>query len=319
MPKGEQVGSGEFLYEFVDDWESLPEGYSWPETAGVITDSEDNVYVFNRGDHPMMVFDSNGNFLDSWGEGIFSRPHGVSLGPDNTIYCSDDGDHTVRQCTLEGKVLMTIGAPGNPSQPFSGLPFNRCTHTATDPESGDIFITDGYGNSRIHKYSPDGKLIESWGGPGVGEGEFNIIHNIATDKDGYIYVCDRENHRVQVFDRHGKFESIWATVHRPCAIYIDDDERVYVAELGYGTPISQAVPNIGPRISVLDKSGKVLERIGHLGYGLEPGQFVAPHGLCLDSELNIYVAEVARTNMSHYTTPPDVVRSFQKLRKLHEM
>ena len=121
---------------------------------------------------------------------------------------------------------------------------------------------------------------------------------------------------MQVFDRHGKFESIWATVHRPCAIYIDDDERVYVAELGYGTPISQAVPNIGPRISVLDKNGKVLERIGHLGYGLGPGQFVAPHGLCLDSKLNMYVAEVARTNMSHYTTPPDIVRSFQKLRKL---
>ena len=317
MANQTKSGGGNFVYEFVENWEKIPEGLSWRETAGVATDSNDNVYVFNRGDHPMMVFDSDGNFLKSWGEGIFSRAHGVSAGPDDTLYCTDDGDHTVRQCTLDGKVLMTIGDAGNPAVPFSGSPFNRCTHTATDPDNGDIFVTDGYGNGRIHKYSPDGKLITSWGGPGVGEGEFNIVHNIATDKNGYLYVCDRENHRVQVFDKHGNFEAVWANIHRPCAIYIDDDSQmVYVAELGWGTPISQAVPNIGPRGSVLDTSGNVVERIGHMGYGLGVGQFVAPHGLCLDSNLSIYVAEVARTNISHYSTPPEVVRSFQKLVKI---
>lgn len=316
MSNSLKVGGGEFTYEFVESWEKIPKGYSWPETAGVVTDDHDNVYVFNRGEHPMMVFDKDGNFLRSWGEGIFSRPHGVSLGPDSTVYCSDDGDHTVRQCTLDGKVLMTIGEPGSPATPFSGTPFNRCTHTASDPDNGNIFVTDGYGNSRIHKYSPDGNLLDSWGGPGVGEGEFNIVHNIAIDKDGYLYVCDRENHRVQVFDRNGNFEAVWANVHRPCAIYLDENEKVYVAELGWGTSISQTVPNIGPRVSVLDKNGTVLERIGHNGYGLGPGQFLAPHGLCLDSDLSIYVAEVARTNMSHYTTPPETVRSFQKLRKV---
>ena len=180
----------------------MPTDYSWPETAGVATDKKDNVYVFNRGEHPMMVFDKDGKFLKSWGEGVFTRAHGVSRGPNDTLYCTDDGDHTVRQCTLDGKVLMTIGNPGNPSALFSGEPFNRCTHTATDPETGDIFVTDGYGNSRIHKYSPDGNLLQSWGGPGTGEGEFNIIHNIATDKNGYIYICDRENHRVQIFIGH---------------------------------------------------------------------------------------------------------------------
>ena len=153
------------------------------------------------------------------------------------------------------------------------------------------------------------------GGPGTGEGEFNIIHNIATDKNGYIYICDRENHRVQVFDKSGRFEAAWSNVHRPCAIYIDEQQRIYVAELGYGNNVSKNVPNIGPRVSVLDQSGKVLERIGDMGYGFENGQFAAPHGLCLDSNLSIYVAEVARTNMSHYTTPPDVLRSFQKLVK----
>ena len=310
------LGNGNFLYKVIENWEQIPNGYSWKETAGVITDENDNVYVFSRGDHPMMVFDKNGTFLKSWGEGIFSRPHGLSKGPDNTIYCTDDGDHSVRQCTLDGKILMTIGNPGNPSSLFSGEPFNRCTHTATDPDSGEIFVTDGYGNSKIHKYTPDGKLIKSWGEPGTGEGEFNIIHNIASDNNGYLYVCDRENHRIQVFDRNGRFEDAWSNVHRPCAIYIDNNQRVYVAELGYGNNVSKDVPNIGPRISVLNQNGKVLERIGHLGYGFDTGQFAAPHGLCLDSELSIYVAEVARTNMSHYTTPPETLRSVQKLQKV---
>ena len=311
-----QIGKGEFLYSVIENWEQLPPGYDWSETAGVSTDAEDNVYVFNRGKHPMMIFNSAGKFLGSWGEGIFVRPHGVSQGPDNTLYCTDDGDHTVRQCTLDGEILMTIGNPGNASNPFSGNPFNRCTHTATDPSNGDIFITDGYGNSRIHKYSENGKLIKSWGAPGAGEGEFNIVHNIATDKDGYLYVCDRENHRIQVFNRNGDFETLWANVHRPCAIFIDYNELIYVAELGFGTLISKAVPNIGPRVSVLNKQGQVLQRIGDLGYGLEPGQFIAPHGLRLDSHCNIYVAEVARTAMSHHGTPANDVRSFQKLQKV---
>ena len=316
MTDSATLGNGNFLYKVIENWEQIPNGYSWKETAGVITDENDNVYVFSRGDHPMMVFDKNGTFLKSWGEGIFSRPHGLSKGPDNTIYCTDDGDHSVRQCTLDGKILMTIGNPGNSSSLFSGEPFNRCTHTATDPDSGEIFVTDGYGNSKIHKYTPDGKLIKSWGEPGTGEGEFNIIHNIASDNNGYLYVCDRENHRIQVFDKNGRFEDAWSNVHRPCAIYIDNDQRVYVAELGYGNNVSKDVPNIGPRISVLNQNGKVLERIGHLGYGFDTGQFAAPHGLCLDSDLSIYVAEVARTNMSHYTTPPETLRSFQKLQKV---
>ena len=311
-----QIGKGKFLYSVIENWEQLPTGYDWPETAGVSTDAENNVYVFNRGDHPMMIFNSNGEFLDSWGEGIFVRPHGISKGPGNTLYCTDDGDHTVRQCTLDGKILMTIGIPGKAATAFSGNPFNRCTHTATDPSNGDIFVTDGYGNSRIHKYSADGKLIQSWGEPGTGEGEFNIIHNIATDEDGYLYVCDRENHRIQVFNRNGDFETLWANVHRPCAIFIDQNELVYVAELGFGTLISKSVPNIGPRVTVLNKQGQVLQRIGDLGYGLKPGQFIAPHGLCLDSDSNIYIAEVARTAMSHHGEPPKKLRSFQKLQKV---
>ena len=109
MVSSVKLGSGEFAYEVVVGWEKPPAGIGWREVAGVVTDADDNVYVFSRGDHPMVVFDKDGNFIKTWGEGIFSRAHGLTAGPDNTLYCTDDGDHTVRQCTLDGEVLMTIG------------------------------------------------------------------------------------------------------------------------------------------------------------------------------------------------------------------
>ena len=160
-----------------------------------------------------------------------------------------------------------------------GDPFNRCTHTALDPKTGDIYVSDGYGNSRVHKYSPDGKLLFSWGAPGTDPGEFSIAHNIATDADGYVYVADRENHRIQIFDANGNFEDQWPNVHRPCGIYISPDQQVYVGELGWGMAVQRNVPNIGPRVSILDRRGNTLARLGS-GYGTEVGQFISPHGIC---------------------------------------
>ena len=307
-----QLGAGQFAYAVDVDWEKLPPGVGWREVAAVITDGNDNVYAFSRGPNPVVVFDKDGNFIKTWGEDLFTRAHGISMGPDNTLYCTDDGDHTVRQCTLDGEVLMTIGVPHEPAGLFSGDPFNRCTHVATDPANGDLFISDGYGNSRVHKYTADGEHITSWGSPGVDPGQFNIAHNIATDRDGYVYVCDRENHRIQVFDRDGGLEDIWTNVHRPCGIYIDDDQRVYVGELGWGMSVNREMPNIGPRVSILTAAGKVLERLGN-GWGLGVGEFISPHGIAVDSHKSIYVAEVAHTNISHTETPPDNVRAFQKL------
>ena len=309
------LGSGDFAYCVEPNWQTMPPGYEWREVAAVTVDGNDNVYVFNRGEHPMMVFDKDGNFVKSWGEGVFSRAHGVSLGPDDTLYCSDDGDHTVRQCTLDGDVLMTIGIPGNPAPLFSGDPFNRCTHTATDPKTGDIYVSDGYGNSRVHKYSPDGKLLFSWGAPGTDPGEFSIAHNIVTDSDGYVYVADRENHRIQIFDANGKFEEQWPNVHRPCGLYISPEQHIYVGELGWGMGVQRNVPNIGPRVSVLDRRGNTLARLGN-GYGTDVGQFISPHGIAVDSAKNIYVGEVSHTNISNSgETPPDDLRTLQRLTK----
>ena len=312
MAAAAEIGIGQFKYEVQERWEQLPPGKSWREVAAVAVDSKDRVYAFSRGDHPMMVFDADGSFMESWGDGLFSNAHGLTMTPDDTLYCVDTGDHTVRHCTLDGKVLTTIGVPGRPAAPHSGTPFNKCTHVALDPKTGDLYVADGYGNSRVHKFSPDGRLLFSWGEPGTDQGQFNIVHNIATDRDGYVYVADRENHRVQVFDSRGRYETQWSNMHRPCALYVSSDRYVFVGELGATMSVNREVPNIGPRISIYGPGGELLTRLGS-GYGLGAGQFIAPHGISQDSTGSIYVAEVAHTEYSAHGEPPEDIRSLQKL------
>jgi DNA-binding beta-propeller fold protein YncE len=311
------LGTGNYTYEVVENWAKLPDGWGFKEVAAVGVDANDNVYAFNRGAHPMMVFDRHGNFLRSWGEGLFPRAHGITASPDGTLFCTDDGDHTVRKCTLDGKVLFTLGMSGKPAPFMSGEPFNRCTHVAIDPRSGDFYVSDGYCNARVHKYSPDGKLLLSWGESGTDPGEFNIVHNIATDSAGWVYVADRENHRIQVFDANGKFETQWVNMARPCGLYIDQAADIaYVGELGVAIGSNAQANGVGPRISLYDTKGNVLARLGNKPEGEAPGQFIAPHGICIDSRGDIYLGEVSWTHTGSRLNPPRELRSLQKLTRV---
>ena len=315
------MGSGDFAYQPAEGWGEWPEGWDKGDVAAVGVDRWDNVYAFNRGPHPMVVFDRDGKFLRSWGEDIFKNAHGVHMGPDDTIYLTDDGDHTVRKCTLDGKVLLTIGIPGKASAYMSGEPFNRCTHTALSPQ-GDIYVSDGYGNARVHKYTPDGRLLHSWGGPGTLPGEFNIAHNITCDEDGWVYVADRENHRVQVFDGNGKYETQWNNLHRPSGLFMTGGKcpLCYVAELGPHLPVNRDHPGIGPRISILDNKGVMIARVQAAPpRGIGPGQFISPHGMTVDSRGDLYVGEVAFTSFSRSfpnEPKPARIRCLQKLVKV---
>lgn len=321
IDKGVIVGSGDFTYRVHDSWAKLPDGWTLGDVAAVGVDKSDRVYVFNRGEHPMMVFDRDGNFLKSWGEGVFSHAHGVSMGPDDTIYCTDDFDHTVRKCTLDGKVLLTIGTPNKPQPFMGGKPFNRCTHTALSPQ-GEIYVTDGYSNACVHKYTPDGKHIMSWGKSGVGPGEFNLPHNICCDADGIVYVADRENSRIQVFDENGKFIREMRGIHRPNGLYMPPGKCpiCYVGEVGPYYAFNRGAPNLGPRISILDNEGKVLARLGtDPSAGNKPGKFLSPHSLALDSHRDIYVGEVAVTawpSLFPDKPMPERLRSLQKFVKV---
>ena len=292
-------GSGKYTYELDDGWAKLPKGWSFFDVCGLAVDAQDRVYILNRSEHPVMVFDRKGNLLTSWGEGFFQRAHGSTVGPDGSVYCTDDGHHTVSKFTPEGKLLMVLGNKDQTSDTGfvhtpgltmtaclhtikqAGPPFNRPTGVAVS-SSGEIFVSDGYGNARVHKFSPDGKLILSWGEPGAGPGQFRLPHSVWVDKDDRVWVPDRENHRLQIFDAKGKFLDQWTDVSRPTGVVIDKDQIVYVSELTQ-------------RVSIFNIKGKLLARWGSQGESQETALFLAPHALTVDSRGDIYVGEVAKT------------------------
>jgi DNA-binding beta-propeller fold protein YncE len=284
----------------------MPADLSWPEVAAVACDSRDRVYVFNRGDHPVVVFDADGTFISSWGEGLFARPHGIFVGPDDAVYCTDDAGHTIRKFSPDGRLLLTLG-DGKPSDTGAtsidyrtirraGAPFHYPTNLALAAD-GSIYVADGYGNARVHKFAADGRLLFSWGNPGSGPGEFHVPHGIAVDRAGTVYVADRENSRIQLFDAAGKYLAAWTDVARPCQIFIDAAERMYVAELGWragmwpGT-LPPADDSPGGSVSVFDRQGVLLSRWGGGHDPCSPGDFFAPHGIWCDSQGSVYVAEV---------------------------
>lgn len=304
------VGCGEFTYRAQSDWARWPADWQVSEVTGVATDSRDRVFVFNRGSHPVAVFSPGGEPLFAWGAGLFTRPHGIWIGPDDAVYLTDDLDHTVHKFTPEGEKLWTLGTSGQPSDTGAtsvdyrtiqraGPPFHYPTNLALAP-SGDMYISDGYGNARIHKFSADGRLLLSWGEPGNGPGQFQIPHGIAVDAAGTVYVADRENGRLQLFSPEGKFIAEWTDIERPCEMIIDKSGNVYVAELGYraGMWPGTSPPHenaTGGRVSIFDKSGKLLCRFGGGENPSEPGDFFAPHDIWLDSQGSLYVSEVCRS------------------------
>lgn len=311
------VGQGAHRYAVEEAWgtDAAP---SLPDVTAVAIDRADNVYLFCRGNEPIRIFDSDGRFLRSFGQGLFVRPHGLHIAADDTLYCIDEGSHSVLVLTPKGEVLSRIG--GLEPAPFmSGRPFNRCTNVAIGP-TGDIYVTDGYGNARVHRYSRDGELLTSWGEPGVAPGQFNVVHDICCDRAGRIYIADRENHRIQVFDADGVFLDQWHDLHRPCGLAMADlDEPVfYVGELGPAMASNIDTPNLGPAISILDHRGRHLARLGTPRAGIEPGAFMSPHGVAVDSRGDIYVAELTRTVWARVYggEPPAEVRTVVKLRRL---
>jgi hypothetical protein len=323
-----RTGSGNYVYEIVDGWGKLPGGWMY-DVAGVGLDTKGNVYLFNRGEHPVMVLDSSGNLLRSWGDKkMFPRAHAVTMGPDDTIWLTDVFDHTVRKCTLDGKILMTIGLNGKSARAMSGEPFNQCTHVAIHPNTGDLFVSDGYLNAKVHKYAPDGRLLYSWGEAGNEPGQFNLPHNICTDRDGYVYVADRQNSRVQVFTPNGKLEHIWTGMAMPCGMCIDThapEQLCYIGELSSTWWTRMASddfwqawnrPGMGPRLSIYTLDGRLRAKLCDNGQGEGPDRFIAPHGIAVSAEGDIYVGEVSWTIFGRTLKPPRPVRNIVKLAKV---
>jgi hypothetical protein len=319
-------------YRVVDDWEKLPEGWSHPDVAGVAVEAQDRVYLFCRAEHQVIVYDRDGNFLASWDERMrFVRPHGILIAPDGYLFLTDDHDHTVRKFTADGRLLLTLGSPGQPSDTGytggletvtrAGPPFNRPTNVAL-AENGDLYVADGYGNARVHHFDPDGRLLHSWGWPGAGPGQFNLPHGICILPDGRVLVADRENDRIQILTLEGEYVAEWTHVQRPSAIVGDGRGRLFVTEMEWrpgmaSNPAPEArrlggIDRLKPaHVAVLDLDGRLLARWGGPDPSA-PGSFIAPHSIAVDSRGHVYVAEVTHTvGVSCGVVPADC-HTFQK-------
>lgn len=293
-------------------WAKLPHPMTFKEATSVTVDSKDNVYVFNRGKWPVMVFDSSGNFQSTWGAGEFDRAHGIRTDADDNLYMADDLAHMVEKRSTDGKLIFRLGERGKPAAQQSGDPFNRPTDIAIHPDTGELFITDGYGNSRVHRYTPDGKLIKSWGKSGSRPGEFSLPHNICMLGTDRVVVCDRENFRLQVFTLDGEFVQ-QVPAHRPISIFAGkgEDKSIYVAEAG-PPPVQAGVKRLGCDVVVFDHDFKEITRFGNELPGEGVDQFMSPHAMAVDSKGAVYVAEVSFTAYGSQLDPPREVVSLRK-------
>jgi NHL repeat len=284
-----RVGEGAFTYEVAEGWGQLPDGWRLGQTAAVATDGQDRVFVFHRppGDEPpVLVFDRQGALVSSWGKDFLEDAHGMVIGPDATaggaerLWLVDRGPHLVYQCTPDGAPLRTLGTRGVAGEQ---VPFNRPTDVAVAP-NGEVYVSDGYGNARVHRFGADGTLLQSWGVPGQGPGEFKLVHSVWVDSHGgregagRVLVADRENHRVQRFTADGEYLGEWGGFRQPTDLFVDEQGFVYV-------------PELQSRMSILDPDGQVVARWGG-EERREPGWFVAPHGAWVDSRGDLYVCEV---------------------------
>ena len=306
-----KIEAGERQYELVEGWGTLPAGWTWGQVAGVACDSQDRVHVYTRTKHPYMVFDRAGNLVHHGGEDSFDLAHSLYIDQADSVFVLSHRGHFIMKFDRDGELMLTLGERGKasdtgyttegrvPASPWAsgsglpivngvgraGPPFNQPTDVAVAP-GGDIFVSDGYRNCRVHKFGPDGRLLKSWGEPGNakdlrntrdGPGLFHTPHGIWVEGER-VYVLDRENNRIQIFTTDGEFISMWLNLERPTDMYVDRQSVAYISELE-------------DHVSILDLDGNLVGRFGSERSNA-PGKFWGPHCIWVDSQGDLYVGEV---------------------------
>jgi DNA-binding beta-propeller fold protein YncE len=263
----------------VEDWARLPAGWNFGECSGVAVDKADNVWIFNRGPHPVVEFDKTGRFIKAFSEVPVVSAHGIRVDAEGNVWLIDVAGHKVLKMSPEGRVLLFIGGVGNAAgDNESTEAFNRPTNVAFGP-NGTFFISDGYVNSRVAKFDRNGDFIMKWGSKGTGDGQFNLVHDVVLDKRGRVIVADRANDRIQVFDQDGKFLTKWDKAGTPWGLdYVAREDALYVAD------------GKNDRVVRVNMEGQVTGTLG--GHGKALGKFDFPHSIAVDSSGTIYVAEI---------------------------
>ena len=264
----------------------IPADLEMGAPSSVVWTGEDHLVVFNRGPNPLMEFDAEGKFVRSWGQDDYVRPHGMRLDPDGNIWTTDVNGHTVRKMNLAGEVLLTLGKPGQPGEPEDGLLFEPTDLTIN--ADGEIFVLVGHGRGtpQLLKYDRHGDFIKKWGGLGTGPGEFDTPHSIVVDQEGLIYVADRQNRRIQIFDDEGGYIKEWAYKGLPCGLHFTADYQLYM------------VSGFAGEILKLDEAGKAIAATGEPGKRL--GEFGEAHYMTISRNGDIYVADTVKPDLHKF-------------------
>lgn len=310
---------------FVSPWPVLPRELAALDVTDVAVGPDSTVYALTRQCPQVLVLNPDGGLIGTWGQGAFTtRPHGITVGPDGKVYVVDEGAHCIKLFNQAGdaKGVIGQGAPSDTGVAQAGTttarlasirrdgagPFNRPTKLAISI-SGDLYVSDGYGNCKVHRYGPTGELISSWGRSGSGAGEFHLPHSVATTPDGTVLVADRENDRLQLFDIAGALVGMWTDMHRPASVAVDANGLVYIGELSVSAGRRSFVhgvakQNLPARLSVFDPDGQLIERVTELPGTAEPA-FTSPHGLAVSGDGSVYIAELANHALGRSASDPE--------------
>ena len=286
-------------YSVVHGWPQLPSGFVLGQVSGVAVDSHNHVFVFHRAENSwaadkthvipsatILCFDgASGKLLASWGQNRFLEPHGLRVDSHDNVWVTDRALQQVFKFSHDGALLLTLGVERTPG--LDATHFNLPTDIAFAPD-GSIYVSDGYGNNRVAKFSSDGKFLLDWGRKGDAPGEFNLPHSVAVDAGGLVYVADRSNGRIQVFDDTGKFLKAWKSqeLGRPWSLTVGPDNLLYVVD---GGDLRPAPPDRGQLLK-LDLSGKILAKWSR--FGNYDGQIYWGHDLAVGKDGAVYVGDV---------------------------
>lgn len=277
-------------YRAVETGLRLPDGTRMGAPSSVAFDARGHMIVFNRGPQPLMEFDARGTFVRGFGDGLYVRPHGMRIDADGNIWTTDVNGHTVTKMNGAGNVLLTLGTRGQPGN-WDEAAGTRLLYEPADVafgSGGDLFVVQGHGrgDGRVLRFDRTGRYLKSWGGKGSADGQFDQPHSILVDRQGLVYVADRENRRVQIFDNDGRFIKSWRFAGLPCGLLVGPDQQIYLAS-GFSGQILR-----------LDANGTAVAAMGQPGKRL--GEFGEAHYLAIAPSGDIYVADTINAALHRY-------------------
>jgi DNA-binding beta-propeller fold protein YncE len=277
----------ELGFKVVPNFFERPDHREFGEAAAVAVNSKGHIFLFQRTEPMLCEYSADGHFIRSLGQGLFVTPHGLRVDAEDNLWTTDVGSHIVLKLSPEGHVLLVLGHKGQGAE--GDWVFNRPADIAFD-ESGNIYIADGYGNSRVIKFDATGNFLKSWGRYGTGPGEFHLPHGIVIDSKKRVYVADRENARVQVFDEEGRFLEEWDNVGYPYGLALMPNGHLLIADGGFD------------RLLEVDTNGHSVGSIGEPGHA--PGQFAWAHSVAIGKDGKAFVADTLNWRFQAFVPAP---------------